>query len=69
MSNARPSADDVDFPLWRKKHDSFESMGATTAATRVAIHNRIPGTRAGHDARGSWVSDPRECVSKANDER
>ena len=28
---------------------------ATTAATRVLIHNRIPGTRAGHDARGSCM--------------
>ena len=28
---------------------------ATTAATRVAIHSRIPGTRAGHDARGSCM--------------
>ena len=28
---------------------------ATTATTRVAIHSRIPGTRAGHDARGSCM--------------
>ena len=28
----------------------------------------IPGTRARHGARWSYVSDPRECVSKTNDE-